>query len=50
MIAKLEAWLQGWPESVLTVGLLIAAAWLVWIALTGSAVAKAASLAWTLAP
>lgn len=50
LIERLEAWLQGWPEGLLTLGLILATAWLVYIALTGSAVAKAASLAWTLAP
>lgn len=50
MIARLEAWLQGWPEGLLTVGLLAVAALAVWVALTGSAVAKAAALAWSLLP
>ena len=50
LIERVEAWLRGWPESVLTAGLVLAALWLLYVAVAGSPLAKAAALAWSLAP
>lgn len=47
---RLERWLQGWPESSLTVLLLLLAAVIVWVALTGRPLIKAAVAAWVLFP
>lgn len=50
MIAKLETILAGWPDSLLTVGLIAAALVAIATAMFAPALAKAAVLAWMVAP
>lgn len=50
LLARIEAWLQGWPEGLLTLALLVLAAMSVWVALTGSALTKAVTVAWAVIP
>lgn len=50
LLRDLEARLRGWPDELLTVGLLTVALFLVIFALTAPATAKAAALAWVLFP
>lgn len=47
---RLEGWLQGWPESSLTILLLLLAAVIVLVALRGRPLLKAAVAAWVVFP
>lgn len=49
-IRGLEARLQGAPDAVLSISLLIIAGVLIWVALTAPATAKALALAWAILP
>lgn len=49
-IRALEAALRGWPDELLTVGLLAVAGVLIVVALTGSPLVKAGTLAWAVFP
>lgn len=46
----LQRWLKGWPNSALTVTLLVGAGILVYIALRGTAFEKAVTAAWVFFP
>ena len=50
IIRYVNQYLTGWPETGLTVGLLLIAAFAVWTALAGSPARKAITLAWMVAP
>ena len=47
---RVERWLAGWPDSVLTLALLIAALVLVCLALTGRPLQKATALVYVMLP
>lgn len=47
---QLEAAMEGWPDSALTIFLLIAAAFLILVALRGHALEKAIIAAWITFP
>ena len=47
---RLEAWLESWPSGFLSVWLLIVAAFLVYVALRGNGIEKAAVAAWVTFP
>ena len=49
-LQALEAALHGWPDELLTAGLLLTAGVLLLIALRGPVTLKAAALAWALFP
>lgn len=50
LINELNQKLAGFPDQTLTLVLLALAGFAIWIALTGSAVEKAALAAWFIAP
>lgn len=45
-----EEYMQGWPEEVLTIALILCALIIIGVAIRGSAVAKAAALVWVALP
>jgi hypothetical protein len=50
MFARLEAALQGWPDQLLTAGLIVTATVLIMVGLFGPVLLKAAVLTWALFP
>jgi hypothetical protein len=49
-VRQIDEYLSGWPDVLLTVGLLLAAAVAIWVALMGNPAGKAFTLAWMLVP
>ena len=47
---RFERWLEGWPNGVLTVVLIVAALVIVWIALRGTAFEKSVVAAYVFFP
>jgi hypothetical protein len=50
LFAQAEASLRGWPDDLLTVGLIVTATGLILVGLFGPTLLKAAVLAWVLFP